>query len=177
MQTMQEIYKPRQYPKEVLAKLKKMAPLAIEIANRWSLGWPQAVKALVESGEYLEALNSQETQERDVLSNPSNSHLARHEIVEIYGLSMAPPEASESWGPFCDIGDYDQAEHTNDAKQVETPQREQSQGLTSFEVSDPYVHDGKLIRAILSTHADGFVCLRFEGVESQGEVSRRLGKG
>lgn len=83
--------KPSQYPKEVLAKLKLMPSLAIEIANRWALGWPQRVKALIEAGQYLQALTSQERQEREVLSNPGLSHLARHEIVQEYGLSLEPP--------------------------------------------------------------------------------------
>ena len=93
---MQALYKPAAYPKEVHAKLLKMPPLAIEIANRWLLGWPQAVKALLESGQYLQALTSQEQQEREVLSNPGNSHLARHEIVQEYGLSLSPPEATSN---------------------------------------------------------------------------------
>jgi hypothetical protein len=88
---MQAIHNPQQYPPETLAELKRMPALAIEIANRWALGWPQTVKALVESGEYIDALKSQESQERDVLSSPGNSHLARHEVAEMYGLSLKPP--------------------------------------------------------------------------------------
>lgn len=91
---MQSIHKPSQYPAPVLAELQQMPALAIEIANRWALGWPQTVKALVDAGEYLDALKSQERQEREVLSNPGNSHLARHEITEIYGLSSSPPTPS-----------------------------------------------------------------------------------
>ena len=34
---------------------------------------------------------TQEQQEREVLSQPGNSHLARHEIVQEYGLNLAPP--------------------------------------------------------------------------------------
>lgn len=88
---MQALYKPNQYPPEIRAKLKLMPPLAIEIANRWMLGWPKAVQELIEAGQYLEALRNQESEEREVLSNPGNSHLARHEIVQEYGLSLSPP--------------------------------------------------------------------------------------
>ena len=91
---MQEIYKPTQYPKEVLNKLKLMPPLAIEIANRWALGWPTDVANLIATGEFLPALTNQEQQEREVLSNPGSSHLARHEIVQEYGLSLSPPPAT-----------------------------------------------------------------------------------
>jgi hypothetical protein len=88
---MQALYKPSQYPSELQAKLKHMTPLAIEIANRWTLGWPKRVKALIEANQYLEALTNQEREERDVLSRPGLSHLARHEIVQEYGLSLSPP--------------------------------------------------------------------------------------
>ena len=65
---MQSLYKPSLYPKEIQAKLKLAPPLAIEIANRWALGWPETVKALIKSGQYLEALTNQEEQERDDLA-------------------------------------------------------------------------------------------------------------
>lgn len=93
---MQILYKPNQYPKALRTKLNLMPELAIEIANRWALGWPKMVKALVESGEYLAALERQEQTERDVLTRPGNNHLARHEIIQEYGLSMMPPEASQT---------------------------------------------------------------------------------
>ena len=88
---MQTLYNPSQYPKEIQAKLNLMPPLAIEIANRWALGWPQTVKGLIEANQYLDALTTQEQQERETLSNPGLSHLARHEIVQEYGLSLEPP--------------------------------------------------------------------------------------
>lgn len=91
---MQTLYNPKMYPKEIQAKLNLMPPLAIEIANRWALGWPKTVKGLMATGEYLDALTTQEQQERKVLSQPGNSHLARHEIVQEYGLSLAPPGPS-----------------------------------------------------------------------------------
>lgn len=93
---MQTLYKPGQYPADLARKLKLMSPLAVEIANRWALGWPEQVKALISLGQYLPALQSQEEQEREVLSNPGNSHLARHEIAQEYGLSLAPPEPATS---------------------------------------------------------------------------------
>lgn len=93
---MQALYNPSQYPRELLAKLKKMPPLAIEIANRWALGWPQAVKDLIEANQYLDALKNQEQQEREALSQPGNNHLARHEIVQEAGLSLSPPQANKT---------------------------------------------------------------------------------
>ena len=87
---MQELHKPETYPAPVLQALKAMPPLAVEIANRWQLGWPTRVKALIEQNLYLEALKTQEEQEREAYS-AGNSHLARHEIAEMYGLSPEPP--------------------------------------------------------------------------------------
>jgi hypothetical protein len=46
------------------------------------------VTALIESGQYLEALENQEQQEREALTQPGNTHLARHEIVLEAGLSQ-----------------------------------------------------------------------------------------
>lgn len=91
---MQALYKPSQYPKELYSKLKYLSPLGVEIANRWALGWPEAVQALIESNEYYLALVRQEKDERRVLAETSATHLARHEIVQEYGLSLCPPEAS-----------------------------------------------------------------------------------
>ena len=91
---MQALYKPTLYPRELRYKLKLMPLLAMEIANRWALGWPQTVKELIASGEYLQALKDQEQQELDVLTRPGLNHLARHEIVQEYGLSLCPPSAS-----------------------------------------------------------------------------------
>jgi len=83
----------QKYPKEIQNFLKLATPLMIEIANRWVLGWPEAVTALIDSGEYLEALENQEHQEREILSQPGLNHLARHEILQEYGLSLSPPVA------------------------------------------------------------------------------------
>lgn len=68
-----------------------MPPLATEIANRWMMGWPERVKALIEANEYLPALLEQEEAERTAYSNREIQHLARHEIADLYGLSSRPP--------------------------------------------------------------------------------------
>lgn len=88
---MQSLYNIKQYPKEIRTELKLATPLAIEIANRWLLGWPEAVTALIVSGQYLAALENQQQQEREALTQPGCTHLARHEIVQELGLSLSPP--------------------------------------------------------------------------------------
>jgi len=91
MDEMQELYHPNDYPAPIKEALSAMPALATEIANRWMLGWPKRVKALIEASEYLPALKEQEEAERTAYSAPGNRHLARHEIAELYGLSDSPP--------------------------------------------------------------------------------------
>lgn len=80
------------YPAPVRIAIESLGALAVEIANRWLLGWPDRVKGLLASGEYLEALTTQHDTEASVLADAANlRHLARHEIAELYGLSVAPP--------------------------------------------------------------------------------------
>jgi hypothetical protein len=92
---MQELYRPKDYPAPIREALRTMPPLATDIANRWMMGWPKRVKALMRTGEFLPALVNQEERERTVYSEPGNRHLARHEIAELYGLSDEPPYPSD----------------------------------------------------------------------------------
>lgn len=93
---MQSLHSPSSYPTPVRRKLELMPPLAVEIANRWMLGWPERVKALLSTGEFLPALKAQEETEREVLANETAKHLARHEVMQEHGLSPAPPMTSTS---------------------------------------------------------------------------------
>ncbi|KGM55011.1 hypothetical protein N800_01655 [Lysobacter daejeonensis GH1-9] len=87
------LLRPKAYPADVAAQIRATSPLAVQIANRWMLGWPTRVKTLLAAGSYLPALKEQETQEREVLANSQVTHLARHELMEEFGLSPAPPLA------------------------------------------------------------------------------------
>jgi len=91
MDEMQELYRPNDYPPPIKEAMRAMPALATEIANRWMLGWPKRVKALIEASEFLRALKEQEEAERRAYSDSGNRHLARHEIAELYGLSDSPP--------------------------------------------------------------------------------------
>lgn len=88
---MQALYSPKMYPAPLQAELKAMSQTAIEIANRWALGWPQTVKDLIQSGEFLAALKEQEAQEIKVKLDSSLNHLSSWEKSEVMGLSAAPP--------------------------------------------------------------------------------------
>lgn len=92
---MQALYSPKRYPPELSRRINAMSPLAISIANRWMLGWPEAVKALIASGEYLDALKEQAAQERKAMDEPGLHHLSSWEKAEVMGLSQAPPSTSK----------------------------------------------------------------------------------
>jgi hypothetical protein len=89
---MESLYLPMAYPREIQDALRKLPPLATEIANRWMRGWPKATKEHLRTGDFLMLLKDQEEQEREAYSQPGNGHLARHEIAELYGLSPKPPK-------------------------------------------------------------------------------------
>lgn len=89
---MQQLYNPSAYPPKVAAALKAATPLAVEIANRWMLGWPEAVKQLLDSQDFLPALQRQESEEREALAQAAGmQHLARHEVMQELGLNPGPP--------------------------------------------------------------------------------------
>jgi hypothetical protein len=95
---MQSLYKPKSYPAPMRSEILAMSQTAIEVANRWMLGWPETVKGLIESGEFLEALKNQEQEEIRIKMDNSLSHLSSWEKNEVMGLSAAPPSPSE---PSC----------------------------------------------------------------------------
>lgn len=88
---MQEIAYKSLYPQEIQTFLSSRAtPLAIEIANRWVLGWPKTVTALIEAGEYLDSLERQEEIEREILANSPETNLSRIDILKLNGVSLSP---------------------------------------------------------------------------------------
>ena len=91
---MQPLYKPLQYPPDLRQAIGQMSDTAIEIANRWAQGWPQTVKELIASGEYLDALKAQERDEIRVKLEPGLSHLSSWEKAQEFGLCQHPPAAS-----------------------------------------------------------------------------------
>lgn len=89
---MQELAMRSKYNQDVASKIEVMGAMTVSIANRWIMGWPQRVAALMKSGTYLDHLETQSEQERIVLANEANlRHLSRHEILQIYEISEAPP--------------------------------------------------------------------------------------
>lgn len=89
---MENLINPRSYPAHVAADIEAMGSMAISIANRWIMGWPDRVKALIKADTYLGCLESQLGQEQDILTNEANlRHLSRREILEMYEIKESPP--------------------------------------------------------------------------------------
>lgn len=93
---MQAIYQKKAYPPEALRAVINSGRWGIELANRWMLGWPEGVKRLMASGEYVDAFKNQLDQERVALATArDSSHLAPMEIIAMAGLAMGPPSISD----------------------------------------------------------------------------------
>jgi hypothetical protein len=91
----QELISRNVYTAAMATHIEAMGEMGIAVANRWVMGWPQRVKALVKSGAYLGCLETQVAQERAILAKTADlRHLARHEIMQIYEIRESPP-ASE----------------------------------------------------------------------------------
>jgi len=80
------------YPPEMATKMEMAGAMAVSIANRWMLGWPARVTALLKAGTYLELMEAQVDQEKEVLANEANlRHLSRREILQVYEIKESPP--------------------------------------------------------------------------------------
>lgn len=89
---MEELTSRKAYPSAMAAQIEAMGAMAVSVANRWVMGWPQRVKALVESGAYVGCLETQVEHEKDFLAKTADlRHLARHEIMQIYEIRESPP--------------------------------------------------------------------------------------
>lgn len=92
---MQEIYQKKVYPADVLIAIRNSGRLGVALANRWMLGWPEQVKELIASQEYLTAFKNQHEQEVEALATAQDCrHLAEMEIIAVSGLAMGPPTIS-----------------------------------------------------------------------------------
>lgn len=89
---MQELMDRQTYGPELALKIEVMGSVAVGVANRWLLGWRNRVIALLKVGAYLESLEAQVNQEKDILANEAGlRHLSRREILQMYEINEAPP--------------------------------------------------------------------------------------
>lgn len=89
---MEELTSRKIYAPDVATKIELMGAMAVSIANRWMMGWPDRVKALLTAGTYLDSLKLQTDQESEILVSEANlRHLARREILQMYEIRESPP--------------------------------------------------------------------------------------
>ena len=80
------------YTPEMALAIETMGSIAVAVANRWQMGWPDRVSALLNNQTYMEALKQQVELEKDVLSNEMDlRHLAQHEILAYHEIRQDPP--------------------------------------------------------------------------------------
>lgn len=96
---MEELASRKTYPPGVASKIEERGAISVSIANRWMMGWPARVTALLNAGTYLDCLETQVGQEKEVLANEANlRHLSRREILQMYEIKESPPAVDEAIG-------------------------------------------------------------------------------
>jgi hypothetical protein len=92
---MEALYNRALYGEGRALQIETMGNTAVSIANRWMLGWPDKVSALIAANQYMPALQAQREQEVDVLSNATGmSHLSPVEILQMHEISLEPPSVT-----------------------------------------------------------------------------------
>jgi len=80
---------------ETAKQIQLLGPVAWQVADRWLSGWRRRTLDLEKQGKLVEALREQAKREAEIYSEARiggrNSHLADHEIAELYDLSPGPP--------------------------------------------------------------------------------------
>lgn len=83
--------------KETLRAVSALGPTAVAVLERWVGGWPKKTKALEKAGKLIEAVKYQANREAEIYGTArmggENSHLADHEIAQLYDLAPGPPPA------------------------------------------------------------------------------------
>lgn len=94
-QRMPELMKREIYPKGMSLEIERMGRIAVNIANRWVLGWPGRVKKLISQGVYLQTLREQRELELDAIAENLDTHLTETEKAQLAGLSLECPIAED----------------------------------------------------------------------------------
>ncbi|CAG0984118.1 hypothetical protein RHDC4_02080 [Rhodocyclaceae bacterium] len=92
---MEELYNRTLYGPVMAVKVESLGATAVSIANRWVLGWPERVTAMVKEGTFLTRLTQQVETEKTVLSEAVGmSHLSNIEILQQHGVALEAPETA-----------------------------------------------------------------------------------
>lgn len=80
------------YGADVALWIEGMGSMAVSIANRWQMGWPERVQALLDGRIYQVNLDAQVTKEKDILAEAGHlQHLSHREILQMYEIKESPP--------------------------------------------------------------------------------------
>lgn len=90
---MANLHNPGLYTDWEMEWFRGMSRYGVELANRWAIGWPERVRALVGTGEYMHILIRQEHMERDAICWAHANQRNVESVFRSRGLSMAPPLA------------------------------------------------------------------------------------
>ena len=83
----EEIYEP-----DLADRIRIQGCYTVAVANRWMLGWPSRVRAMLEGKVYFAWLLGQVKTEKDILADESNlRHLSELEILELHHVCLEPP--------------------------------------------------------------------------------------
>ena len=79
---------------ETLSAATSLGPTAQKVLERWASGWAKQTKELEKAGQLLERLKYQANHESMIYGEARiggrNSHLADHEIAQMYDVSPGP---------------------------------------------------------------------------------------
>lgn len=82
-----EIYGP-----DLALTIEGMGTIAVSIANRWQMGWPERVQALLNWRIYQVNLDAQMNKEKDILAEAGHlQHLSNREILQMHEIKESPP--------------------------------------------------------------------------------------
>jgi hypothetical protein len=88
---LEALYNPQLYGTTIANEIEKMGTRAVAIANRWAMGSPETVMALLMAREYLLKLREQNERELDVLAEETGlRHLSPTEILQTHGVCLEP---------------------------------------------------------------------------------------
>ena len=80
---------------ETAKQIQLLGPVAWQVADRWLSGWRRRTLDLEKQGKLVGALREQAKREAAIYSDATiggaNSHLARHEVMQMYDINPAPP--------------------------------------------------------------------------------------
>jgi hypothetical protein len=82
-----EIYGP-----DLALWIEGMGTIAVSIANRWQMGWPERVQVLLDGRIYQVNLDAQVNKEKDILAGAGHlQHLSNREILQMHEIKESPP--------------------------------------------------------------------------------------